>query len=98
MAEYRAAEDALHLVYLTNVLNELISLQTSTFLTSLYNVFDVKGKEQPHIPADLGMAEVEYGRSGRVYKTNVFYGLLIPVLILCLNGRVTLSFCRPVQH
>ncbi|KAH0582748.1 hypothetical protein H2248_010662 [Termitomyces sp. 'cryptogamus'] len=65
MAEYRAAEDALHRVYLTRVPNHLMSLPTSTFPTGLGSVFKVKGKEKPHTPADLGMAEVEYGRSGR---------------------------------
>ncbi|KAG6879246.1 hypothetical protein C0992_004240 [Termitomyces sp. T32_za158] len=65
MAEYRAAEDALHRVYLTRVPNHLMNLPTSTFPAGLGSVFDVKGAEQPHTPADLGMAEVEYGRSGR---------------------------------
>ncbi|KAG6869237.1 hypothetical protein C0993_009102 [Termitomyces sp. T159_Od127] len=65
MAEYRAAEDALHRVYLTRVPNHLMSLPTSTFPAGLGSVFDVKGEEQLYTPPDLGMAEVEYGRSGR---------------------------------
>ncbi|KAG6890097.1 hypothetical protein C0995_012047 [Termitomyces sp. Mi166 len=64
MAEYRAAEDALHRVYLTRVPNHLMNLPTSTFPAGLGSVFDVEG-EQLHTPADLGMAEVEYGRSGK---------------------------------
>ncbi|KAG6821452.1 hypothetical protein H0H93_010176 [Arthromyces matolae] len=65
MAEFRAAEDALHRVYLTRVPNELMHLPTSTFPAGQGSIFEVEGEEQPHQPGSLGLAEVEYGRSGK---------------------------------
>ncbi|KAG6845507.1 hypothetical protein H0H87_008404 [Tephrocybe sp. NHM501043] len=65
MAEFRAAEDALHRVYLTRTPNHLMNLPTSTFPKGLGNVYDLQGEELPHIPGEIGLPEVEYGRSGK---------------------------------
>ncbi|KAG6909043.1 hypothetical protein DXG01_002318 [Tephrocybe rancida] len=65
MAEFRAAEDALHRVYLTRVPNHLMHLPTSTFPKGLGSVFDITSGELPHTPADVGLPEVEYGMSGK---------------------------------
>ncbi|KAG6831545.1 hypothetical protein H0H92_009464 [Tricholoma furcatifolium] len=65
MAEYRAAEDALHRVYLTRVPNHLLKLPTSSFPAGLGSVFDLTDGELPYSPGEVGMAEVEYARSGK---------------------------------
>ncbi|KAG6854254.1 hypothetical protein C0991_008947 [Blastosporella zonata] len=65
MAEFRAAEDALHRVYLTRVPNHLMNLPTSTFPKGLGNVFDLEGEELLHNPGEMGLPEIEYGRSGK---------------------------------
>jgi large subunit ribosomal protein L44 len=67
MAEFRAAEDALHRVYLTRTPNNLLQLPTSTFPLGLGDVFrqDANTKENPYTPRDLTMAEIMYASSGK---------------------------------
>jgi large subunit ribosomal protein L44 len=62
MAEYRAAEDALHRVYLTRTPNHLLSLPTSTFPLGLGDVYR-EGGENPYTASDLVMPEVTYASS-----------------------------------
>ncbi|KAI5834819.1 ribonuclease III [Schizophyllum commune Tattone D] len=72
MAEYRAAEDALLRVYLTQRPPDDIQLPTSTFpagpenvfMEQPFNVFE-KGPEQPYSPPDLVVSEIMYESGGR---------------------------------
>ena len=64
MAEFRAAEDALHRVYLTRTPNHLLSLPTSTFPLGFGDVF-TQGDENPYTPPDLVMPEVTYASSSQ---------------------------------
>ncbi|TRM65304.1 ribonuclease III domain-containing protein [Schizophyllum amplum] len=72
MAEYRAAEDALLRVYLTQRPPDEIQLPTSTFPAGPDNVFTEqpfnifqKGPEQPYTPPDLVVSEIMYESGGR---------------------------------
>ncbi|KAG5634511.1 hypothetical protein H0H81_001704 [Sphagnurus paluster] len=65
MAEFRAAEDALHRVYLTRTPNHLIQLPTSTFPVGIGNVFDSQGEENPYTAPELVMSEITYSSSGK---------------------------------
>ncbi|KAF9466063.1 ribonuclease III domain-containing protein [Collybia nuda] len=67
MAEYRAAEDALHRVYLTRTPNHLIKLPSSTFPLGLGDVFkqDPESPETSYIAPELTQAEIMYSSSGR---------------------------------
>jgi len=58
MAEYRAAEDALHRLYLTRTPPELVRLPTMTFP-------EIDGEEAVYTPMDLGTTEVRLGSAGR---------------------------------
>ncbi|KAF9245226.1 ribonuclease III domain-containing protein [Melanogaster broomeanus] len=63
MAEYRAAEDALHRLYLTRTPSHLLQLPSSTFGTQgdIYN----PGPAVDYTPGALGEAEILYASSGR---------------------------------
>ncbi|KAG5647824.1 hypothetical protein DXG03_007748 [Asterophora parasitica] len=65
MAEFRAAEDALHRVYLTRTPNHLIQLPTSTFPAGLGSVFTAPGKEGEFKAPELVMSEITYSSSGK---------------------------------
>ncbi|KZV98796.1 ribonuclease III [Exidia glandulosa HHB12029] len=65
MAEFRAAEDALHRLYLTRTPEEMLSLPTSTFPTGLGSVFDSIGPELKYEPGTLGESEVLFGMADR---------------------------------
>ncbi|KAF9453517.1 60S ribosomal protein L3 [Macrolepiota fuliginosa MF-IS2] len=64
MAEFRAAEDALHRVYLTRTPDHLIQLPSSTFPLGLGDVFR-PGQEAKYDRPEPTMAEVSYASSGR---------------------------------
>jgi len=64
MAEFRAAEDALHRVYLTRTPNEFLMLPTSTFPHGLGDVFN-PGEENNYTAPDLVMSEIMYSSSGK---------------------------------
>ncbi|RDB20845.1 54S ribosomal protein L3, mitochondrial [Hypsizygus marmoreus] len=64
MAEFRAAEDALHRVYLTRTPNHLLRLPTSTFPLGLGNVFQ-EGEENAYTAPELVMPEITYSSSGK---------------------------------
>jgi large subunit ribosomal protein L44 len=64
MAEFRAAEDALHRVYLTRTPNDQLSLPTSTFPLGVGDIFK-KGEEAQYQAPDLVMSEVMYSSSGK---------------------------------
>jgi len=74
MAEYRAAEDALHRVYLTRTPDHLVQLPSSTFssdfggqMTGIPHV--KKGEEGDYIPPELGEdTEVLYYSSDRTNR------------------------------
>ncbi|KAI0034438.1 ribonuclease III domain-containing protein, partial [Vararia minispora EC-137] len=71
MAEYRAAEDALHRFYLTRVPPEELehSVPSHTFLDGDLFERASKGQENRHVAAPLGASEVRMdsaGRSGRI--------------------------------
>jgi large subunit ribosomal protein L44 len=63
MAEYRAAEDALHRLYLTRTPSHLLQLPSSTFgpRSDIYN----PGPPVDYTPGALGEAEVLYASSRR---------------------------------
>ncbi|KIJ20875.1 hypothetical protein PAXINDRAFT_165704 [Paxillus involutus ATCC 200175] len=63
MAEYRAAEDALHRLYLTRTPSHLLQLPSSTFdpQGDIYK----SGPAIDYTPGELGEAEVLYASSGR---------------------------------
>ncbi|KIJ55317.1 hypothetical protein M422DRAFT_219930 [Sphaerobolus stellatus SS14] len=63
MAEFRAAEDSLHRLYLTQHPSELINLPTTTF--SSKTLYDSKHSSVSYVPASIGETEVTYGSSGR---------------------------------
>ncbi|KAG9312989.1 ribonuclease III domain-containing protein [Chiua virens] len=63
MAEYRAAEDALHRLYLTRTPPDLVQLPSSTF-DSQGNIFK-SDHAADYTPGNLGEAEVLYASSGR---------------------------------
>ncbi|KAL9713704.1 54S ribosomal protein L3 mitochondrial [Leucoagaricus gongylophorus] len=65
MAEYRAAEDALHRVYLTRTPDDLIQLPSSTFPLGLGDVFRL-GPEGTYTAPEVVMAEITHasGKSG----------------------------------
>ncbi|EJD48304.1 ribonuclease III [Auricularia subglabra TFB-10046 SS5] len=65
MAEFRAAEDSLHRLYLTRTPEELLALPTSTFPTGLGTVFDALGPELTYKPNALGESEVLFGMADR---------------------------------
>ncbi|GLB41897.1 putative double-stranded RNA binding motif containing protein [Lyophyllum shimeji] len=65
MAEYRAAEDALHRVYLTRTPNHLIQLPTSTFPVGVGSVFNTEGQENAYTAPELVMSEITYASSGK---------------------------------
>ncbi|KAH9074840.1 hypothetical protein EDB83DRAFT_2287488 [Lactarius deliciosus] len=64
MAEYRAAEDALHRLYLTRTPPELVRLPTLTFPEIDGDIFTV-GDEAAYTPGELGTTEVRLGSAGR---------------------------------
>ncbi|KII87462.1 hypothetical protein PLICRDRAFT_142762 [Plicaturopsis crispa FD-325 SS-3] len=64
MAEFRAAEDALHRVFLTRTPPQLIQLPSSTFPAEDGNIFQ-GGPEGEYTPGELGSAEGMYASSGR---------------------------------
>jgi large subunit ribosomal protein L44 len=73
MAEYRAAEDALHRLYLTRTPAHALALPTSTFPTGAGGLFDPEtlaamagGAEAgAYVPPALGEQEVLYASAGR---------------------------------
>ncbi|KAF8582796.1 60S ribosomal protein L3, partial [Ramaria rubella] len=64
MAEYRAAEDSLHRLYLTRQPPELVSLPTTAF-PSAPSVFDGNARPGAYVPGPIGESEVNYGWSGK---------------------------------
>ncbi|KAH7929101.1 ribonuclease III [Leucogyrophana mollusca] len=64
MAEYRAAEDSLHRLYLTRTPSHLLQLPSSTFPPRQGNVYQT-GVEGPYSPGELGEAEIMYASGGR---------------------------------
>jgi len=64
MAEFRAAEDALHRVYLTRTPNHILQIPTSTFPLGLGDVFR-QGPENTYTAPALTMAEIMYASSGK---------------------------------
>ncbi|KAH9987122.1 60S ribosomal protein L3 [Russula compacta] len=64
MAEYRAAEDALHRLYLTKTPPEMVRLPTMTFPDVDGDIF-TEGDEIAHRPGELGTTEVRIGSAGR---------------------------------
>jgi len=63
MAEYRAAEDALHRLYLTRTPSDLLKLPSSTF-DPQGNIYK-SGPPADYTPGVLGETEVLYASSGR---------------------------------
>ncbi|KAI0343233.1 ribonuclease III [Trametopsis cervina] len=61
MAEYRAAEDALHRLYLTKQPPSLVQLPTSTFPDAFGNVFDAQGSTPEYTPAEMADTEIRFG-------------------------------------
>ncbi|KAF8475343.1 hypothetical protein DFH94DRAFT_635655 [Russula ochroleuca] len=64
MAEYRAAEDALHRLYLTKTPPEMVRLPTTTFPEVDGDIF-TKGEEIGYQAGELGTTEVRLGSAGR---------------------------------
>ncbi|KAJ3508729.1 hypothetical protein NLJ89_g5596 [Agrocybe chaxingu] len=64
MAEFRAAEDALHRVFLTRTPEDMIQLPSSTFSTWA-NIFDQQGDSTDYTPPKLAPSEIIYASSGR---------------------------------
>jgi len=64
MAEYRAAEDALHRLYLTKTPPEMVRLPTLTFPDVDGDIF-TEGEEIAHHAGELGSTEVRLGSAGR---------------------------------
>lgn len=64
MAEYRAAEDSLHRLYLTRTPDHLLQVASSTFPSKQGNIYKT-GSETPYTPGMLGEAEILYASSGR---------------------------------
>ncbi|KAJ7583147.1 hypothetical protein C8J56DRAFT_953182 [Mycena floridula] len=76
MAEFRAAEDALHRVYLTKTPKHLVQVPTSTFPSTPNSVFPPSRKtstfdEPTYLAPDLPAAEIMYASSGRSWVTRV---------------------------
>ncbi|KAH6916180.1 60S ribosomal protein L3 [Coprinopsis sp. MPI-PUGE-AT-0042] len=67
MAEFRAAEDALHRVFLTARPEHEIQLPTSTFPSGVGDVFrlDAAPESTTYAPPELVTAEIVYASSGR---------------------------------
>ncbi|EJD07413.1 ribonuclease III [Fomitiporia mediterranea MF3/22] len=66
MAEYRAAEDSLHRLYLTRTPVDLLSLPTDTFASQQGSVFDAgEDKNAKYVPGDIGELEVIYASKDR---------------------------------
>ncbi|KAK2463699.1 hypothetical protein APHAL10511_004450 [Amanita phalloides] len=65
MAEFRAAEDALHRVYLTKTPDHLIHLPSSTFTPGIGDVFSTPQEYIPYAAPDLAMPEIMYASSGK---------------------------------
>ncbi|KAF8507971.1 60S ribosomal protein L3 [Hysterangium stoloniferum] len=63
MAEYRAAEDSLHRLYLVQHPPEHSALPTTTFPST--PIFRFKGASETYTPGPMGQSEVNYGLSGR---------------------------------
>ncbi|KAH9995128.1 hypothetical protein BJV77DRAFT_992700 [Russula vinacea] len=64
MAEYRAAEDALHRLYLTKTPPEMVRLPTTTFPDVDGDLF-TEGEEIGYHAGELGTTEVRLGSAGR---------------------------------
>jgi large subunit ribosomal protein L44 len=64
MAEYRAAEDSLHRLYLTRTPDHLLQVPSSTFPSKQGSIYKT-GLEAPYTPGVLGEAEIMYASSGR---------------------------------
>ncbi|KZT65624.1 ribonuclease III [Daedalea quercina L-15889] len=65
MAEFRAAEDSLHRLYLTRQPPHLVQLPTSTFPAGRGSIFDLSGPEGSYKPGSMSDSEVLYGSAGR---------------------------------
>ncbi|KAL5537041.1 MRPL3 [Sanghuangporus sanghuang] len=66
MAEYRAAEDSLHRLYLTRTPIDLLSLPTDTFASQNGSVFDAgEDPDANYVPGDIGELEVIYASKDR---------------------------------
>ncbi|OSX64293.1 hypothetical protein POSPLADRAFT_1136809 [Postia placenta MAD-698-R-SB12] len=65
MAEFRAAEDSLHRLYLTRQPPHLLQLPTSTFANGQGSVFDARGPQVPYIAGEMGDSEILHGSAGR---------------------------------
>ncbi|KAK7458904.1 54S ribosomal protein L3 mitochondrial [Stygiomarasmius scandens] len=67
MAEYRAAEDALHRVYLTRVPSHLVQIPSQTFPLGVGDVFR-QASEQPYTAPELAQSEIMYASSGKSFS------------------------------
>ncbi|THH01774.1 hypothetical protein EW145_g6858 [Phellinidium pouzarii] len=65
MAEYRAAEDSLHRLYLTRTPKDMISLPTDTFSTQQGPVFETNEDADIYTPGEIGELEVIYASKDR---------------------------------
>ncbi|KAH9479579.1 54S ribosomal protein L3, mitochondrial [Psilocybe cubensis] len=65
MAEYRAAEDALHRVYLTQRPNELIQLPSSTLVHRQNSIYEPSSAQAKYTAPELVPSEIIYASSGK---------------------------------
>jgi len=65
MAEYRAAEDSLHRLYLTRQPPHLVQLPTSAFPSGRGNIYEASGPEGSYVAGAIADSEVLFGSSGR---------------------------------
>jgi len=65
MAEFRAAEDSLHRLYLTRTPLDQLRLPTSAFPESGDLFTQPSSAQEAYVPGELGHMEVAYGSSGR---------------------------------
>lgn len=72
MAEYRAAEDALHRLYLTRQPPHLLQVPSSTFNASGMDIFGLP-EEADYVPGAIGETEVLYGSAGKSGTRAVSY-------------------------
>ncbi|KZT43095.1 ribonuclease III [Sistotremastrum suecicum HHB10207 ss-3] len=77
MAEYRAAEDALHRLYLTRQPPHLLQVPSSTFLASGLDIFGLP-EEAEYVPGAIGETEVLYGSAGKSGVRAVSYRSQVP--------------------
>ncbi|KAI5124191.1 hypothetical protein M0805_005042 [Coniferiporia weirii] len=65
MAEYRAAEDSLHRLYLTRTPPDMLSLPTDTFSMQQGSVYEAGEGADIYVPGEIGELEVIYASKDR---------------------------------